>query len=108
MQKTMLMAALSATLAMAAATVQAQDPMPPKPAPPPPATPAPPAAPMSWSALDANGNGTLDAGEAARMESLAKVFPSADADANGELSQDEYKAWLAANGNGKAKPAAGG
>ena len=65
MQKTMLMAALSATLAMAAATVQAQDPMPPKPAPPPPATPAPPAAPMSWSALDANGNGTLDAGEAA-------------------------------------------
>ena len=93
---------------MAAATVQAQDPMPPKPAPPPPAAPAPPAAPMSWSALDANGNGTLDAGEAARMESLAKVFPAADADANGELSQDEYKAWLAANGNGKAKPAAGG
>ena len=42
------------------------------------------------------------------MESLAKVFPAADADANGELSQDEYKAWLAANGNGKAKPAAGG
>ena len=81
MQKTMLMAALSATLAMAAATVQAQDPMPPKPAPPPPATPAPPAAPMSWSALDANSNGTLDAGEAARMESLAKVFPAADADA---------------------------
>ena len=38
-------------------------------------------------ALDANGNGTLDAGEAARMESLAKVFPAADADANGELSR---------------------
>jgi hypothetical protein len=31
------------------------------------------------------------------------VFVKADADANGELTQDEYKTWLAANGKAKAK-----
>ncbi len=37
------------------------------------------------------------------MQSLAKVFAKADADADGELTRDEYKAWLAANGKAKAK-----
>ena len=77
----------------------------------PPATPATPAAPASktsWSELDADGNGTLSAGEAGGVQSLSKVFVQADADANGELSQDEYKAWLAANGKGKAKAKSGG
>ena len=61
-----------------------------------------------WSELDADGNGTLSAGEAGGVQSLSKVFVQADADANGELSQDEYKAWLAANGKGKAKAKSGG
>ena len=71
-------------------------------------TPATPASKTSWSELDADGNGTLSAGEAGGVQSLSKVFVQADADANGELSQDEYKAWLAANGKGKAKAKSGG
>lgn len=52
----------------------------------------------SWSALDVNNNGSLSSSEAASMDSLAKVFSKADADGNGELTQDEYKTWLASNG----------
>ena len=60
---------------------------------------APQAAPAqkTWADLDANGNGSLSVTEAAPIESLAKVFPKADKDGNGELTADEYKAWLAAN-----------
>lgn len=60
---------------------------------------APAAAPVqkTWAELDANGNGSLSVTEAAPIESLAKVFPKADKDGNGELTADEYKAWLAAN-----------
>ena len=78
------------------------------------ATPAAPVASASgerkWSDLDGDGNGHLSVTEAASMPSLAKVFTEADADADGQLTQDEYKAWLASNkaagsdtDNGKAK-----
>ena len=60
----------------------------------------------TWADLDANGNGSLSATEAAPIESLAKVFPKADKDGNGELTADEYKAWLAAN-PGKSKSGQG-
>jgi len=60
----------------------------------------------TWADLDANGNGSLSASEAAPIESLAKVFPKADKDGNGELTADEYKAWLAAN-PGKSKSGQG-
>ena len=59
----------------------------------------------SWTELDANGNGTLSATEAEPLPGLAKSFARADVDANGELTQDEYKAWLATKG--KDKPNAG-
>lgn len=74
------------------------------------ATPAVPATPAnrSWAELDANGNGSLSVAEAASMHSLSKVFVKADADADGELTQDEYKSWLAANGRAKGKTKAGG
>jgi hypothetical protein len=55
---------------------------------------------VNWSDLDANKNGTLSASEAASVSTLAKAFGEADANADGELTQDEYKAYLAA-----AKPA---
>ena len=61
---------------------------------------------MTWADLDANGNGSLSVTEAAPIESLAKVFPKADKDGNGELTADEYKAWLAAN-PGKSKSGQG-
>ena len=79
-----------------------------------PAVPATPAAPVAqangekkWSDLDGNGNGTLSATEAEGMPSLAKIFTEADANADGELSQDEYKAWVASNNAAKAKTNSG-
>ena len=66
----------------------------------PPAAQAGEPAKKSWGELDADGNGSLSLAEAGALDSLAKVFTQADADANGELTQDEYKAWLAANGSG--------
>ncbi len=76
-----------------------------------PATPATPAEPAAntdgkqtrkdWSALDADGNGSLSVAEAASLDSLAKVFAQADTDANGELTGEEYKVWWAANAGGK-------
>ena len=69
------------------------------------ATPATPATPAkkNWAELDIDANGTLSATEAGSLNGLAKVFVQADANADGQLSQDEYKAWLSANGKGKAK-----
>ena len=70
---------------------------------------APQAAPAqkTWAELDANGNGSLSASEAAPIDSLTKVFAKADKDGNGELTADEYKTWLAANGGGKPKAGQG-
>ena len=55
----------------------------------------------NWSDLDVDKNGTLSATEAAPSEPVA-VFAKADANADGELTQDEYKAYLAASGKGEA------
>lgn len=78
-----------------------------------PATPATPAEPAAntdgkegkkdWKALDTDGNGSLSVSEAASLDSLAKVFAQADADANGELTGEEYKVWWAANANASGK-----
>lgn len=62
----------------------------------------------NWSDLDTDKNGTLSATEAASVESLSQSFAKADANADGELTQDEYKAYLAANGKGSATPRSGG
>lgn len=75
-----------------------------------PATPADPATPQkkNWSDLDVDKNGSLSVTEAASVQSLAKAFTEADANADGQLTQDEYKAYLAANGKGSATPRSGG
>lgn len=69
-----------------------------------PATPANPAAPAkkTWSDLDINKDGSLDKNEAANIPSLQTVFDQADANADGALTGDEYKRYLASNGQGPA------
>ena len=66
-----------------------------------PATHAAPAAEakntVSWNDLDIDGNGSLSRAEAAAVASLGEVFDRADADKDGELTADEYKAFLAAH-----------
>ena len=70
-----------------------------------PAVPATPATPArkSWSELDADKNGNLSKTEAGSVQSLSKVFVEADADADGQLTPDEYKAYVAAHGKGHAR-----
>jgi len=65
-----------------------------------PATPATPAESagvkkVTWSELDTNGDGNLSKSEAEPVDSLSGAFDSADADKDGMLTADEYKAYLA-------------
>ena len=52
--------------------------------------------PLTWADLDVDGNGTLSRTEASSLPSHAQVFDQADADSDGELTPDEYKAFVAA------------
>lgn len=63
------------------------------------APPAKASGEKTWTELDGNNNGTLSNTEAQAMPTLAKIFTDADANADGELTQDEYKAWVASNTN---------
>ncbi|RPE79693.1 EF-hand domain-containing protein [Vulcaniibacterium tengchongense] len=49
----------------------------------------------SWNDVDADKNGTLSKTEAASVPALGQVFDQADADADGALTPDEYKAYVA-------------
>ena len=73
-----------------------------------PATPAPQsdAAPAkkTWADLDTDKDGNLTKAEAATIPSLQAVFDQADANADGALSGEEYKTYLAMNGDGRATP----
>jgi hypothetical protein len=70
-----------------------------------PASPAPQsdAAPAkkTWAELDTNKDGNLNKTEAASIPSLQAVFDQADANADGALSGEEYKTYLAMNGQGQ-------
>ncbi|MEH6420499.1 hypothetical protein [Pseudomonas sp. CGJS7] len=66
----------------------------------------PAAAPQkkSWSDVDGDKDGNLSKTEAAAVPALGQVFDQADADANGSLTPDEYKNYVAkvqSNGGGK-------
>ena len=52
----------------------------------------------SWNDVDLNKDGSLSKAEAAAIPALGQVFDKADANADGSLSADEYKAYV-----GKAK-----
>lgn len=49
---------------------------------------------QSWSDLDIDGNGTLSLQEAQANSGLVQIFEHADSNADGQLSTDEYKAYV--------------
>jgi hypothetical protein len=49
----------------------------------------------SWSDVDTDKNGSLSKSEASSVPALSQVFDQADADADGALTADEYKAYVA-------------
>jgi hypothetical protein len=63
------------------------------------------AQPLTWADVDADGNGTLSREEAANIPALAQVFDDADVDNDGELTQDEYRNYVAQS---DANPTDGG
>jgi len=63
--------------------------------------------PLTWADLDVDGNGTLSKTEAGNLPSLAQVFDEADTDRDGELTPDEYKAFVA-KANEQQPDASGG
>lgn len=76
-----------------------------------PATPAPQtdAAPAkkTWADLDTDKDGNLTKTEAATIPSLQAVFDQADANADGALSGEEYKTYLAMNSQSQDPRASG-
>ena len=68
-----------------------------------PATPATPAVPAngmanakkSWSEVDGDKDGKLTKAEAAAVPALSQVFDQADSNADGALTADEYKNFVA-------------
>ncbi len=51
---------------------------------------------QTWASIDTDGNGTISKTEAQVNAGLAQVFDQADTNKDGELSADEYKAYVVA------------
>lgn len=49
----------------------------------------------SWSDVDGDKDGNLSKNEASAVPALGQVFDQADVDANGSLTPDEYKNYVA-------------
>jgi len=57
----------------------------------------------SWSDVDTDKDGKLTKAEAGNVPALGKVFDQADGNADGSLTTDEYKAYVAqVKGGGKS------
>jgi hypothetical protein len=57
-----------------------------------------------WNELDADKDGAISKQEAAGNAGLSQIFDQADADTNGALTTDEYKAFVSKNyGEPKSK-----
>ena len=63
---------------------------------------------QTWASIDTDGNGTISKSEAQVNAGLAQVFDQADTNKDGELSADEYKAFVAAQQAGAGAGAGGG
>ena len=76
-----------------------------------PASPAPQSdeapAKKTWADLDTDKDGNLTKTEAATIPSLQAVFDQADANADGALSGEEYKTYLAMNSRGQDPQSSG-
>jgi hypothetical protein len=96
--------AFGASFALAAATAFAQGAAP---QPTPTATPTDKAAPAktAWEDLDINKDGNLSKEETTALPALNEVFDKADSNADGVLTADEYRTYLAAtkDDHGKQK-----
>lgn len=57
---------------------------------------------QTWASVDTDGNGTISKSEAQVNAGLAQVFDQADTNKDGELTPDEYKAYVAAQQTGAA------
>lgn len=61
---------------------------------------------QTWASVDTDGNGNISKPEAQVNAGLAQVFDQADSNKDGQLSPDEYKAYVAAQ-QGKAASGSG-
>lgn len=52
---------------------------------------------QGWADVDTDGDGAISKQEAAANAGLSQVFDQADANADGSLSADEYKAFVSKN-----------
>lgn len=98
-------AALVMPMAFAQTTPTTDDAATPQTAPTGQTQPAPTAEPkqVTWADLDTDKDGSLTKTEVATVPALNQVFDQADADADGKLTADEYKAFASK----EAQPAPG-
>ena len=55
---------------------------------------------QTWASVDTDSDGAISKQEAQVNAGLAQIFDQADADANGKLTPDEYKAFVAKQQSG--------
>lgn len=104
-RKTALATVAALVLAAPAAFAQEQAAPPAEPASAATPAPAPQAKAMSWADVDTNQDGNVGKDESAVVPALSQVFDQADADADGQLTPQEYQAFVAKAQAGGAAPA---
>lgn len=62
---------------------------------------------VTWADLDTDKDGSLSKAEVTTVPELNQVFDQADADADGKLTAEEYKAFAAADTGAEAPPSGG-
>lgn len=62
---------------------------------------------VTWADLDTDKDGSLNKTEVATVPELTQIFDQADADADGKLTAEEYKAFAAADTGAEAPPSGG-